>query len=192
MFLSRSWLVASAMVALGASQAAYSQSPDCSDLMFNEVITSQFPSAGDACLDVVEKDGTQFAKFSAEIVRVRGGEVRARFKRPDGSFTDTYSFNPPRSARVNIQGRSYRYSELSRGQELNIYLPPDRWEVATHSDPETDFAGAGSVVTIALVSVGRERLPTTASFLPLLGLIGALMLGLGAAVVTLRKLIGRT
>lgn len=191
------FVAAAALMALGLSQAAHSQTgASCADLVFTEDITSRLPNPNAACLGVVEKDGRQYAKFAAEIVRVRGGEVRAKFKRPDGTFTDTYSFNPDRSARVRIRGRSYRYSDLARGQELDIYLPADRWEIATHSEEEVDFAAAAAVTTVAVVKAEPEpemaALPSTASLVPLMGLLGAIFMALGTGLVMVRRWIRRS
>lgn len=141
--------VAGVLVALSWSQASIAQG-DCGDIVFIEQVSSRFPEAKDACRDIVERDGEQYAHFQARIVRVRGSEVQAEFRLPDGTYGPPVAFTPPRSARVRIEGRSYRYGELSSGQNLDVYLPPDRWEIALHEDPDADFRSAESVTTVAL------------------------------------------
>jgi len=159
----------------------------CSDITFNQQVLSNFPSAPDACKEVVTKDGRQFAHFQGEIVGVRRGEVRARFRKPDGQFTDTYAFTPPASARVNINGRNMRFSELSRGQELNVYLPPDRFEFDV---PETEtLADAAPAQVIHIVAITRApaALPTTGSSVPLVGALSLTLLALGTGLTLIRR-----
>jgi hypothetical protein len=159
----------------------------CGDVTFTQQVLSQFPSAPEACQDIVTKDGRQFAHFKGEIVGTRQGQVRARFQKPDGQFTDTYTFTPPAGARANIQGRNMRFSELSRGQELNIYLPPDRFEFNV---PETEsFASAPptQIVRITAITRAPAALPTTGSSIPLVGVLSLALLGLGTGLTLIRR-----
>ena len=184
----------STLAALFAANLAFAAAhesaiPTCADLEFTQQILDVLPEANAACLAVVEQGGELYAEFQAEIVRVRGGEVRAKFKRADGSFTETHSFRPPSDQRVNIGGRSYRYSQLTRGQKLNLMLPADRFEVAIADD---DDHMTPQVTTIAVVTVFRPApemaaLPATAGLLPLIGLLGGLLTALGAGMVLIRR-----
>jgi len=122
----------------------------CDDITFGYEMTSRFPRVGDACLAVVEVDGERFAKMSVEIVRTGNNRATFKFKLPDGSYGPTQSTDLDPSWRANINGRDYRVRELGIGQELNIYVPSDRWE---------DTGGGAA-------------LPSTASFMPMFGLLG--------------------
>jgi LPXTG-motif cell wall-anchored protein len=162
---------------------------NCGDIVFTDDITSQFPDAEDACLGVVTRDGREFARFEARITRVRGSEIEAEFKLPDGTWGEPVAFTAPSDARASVAGRSLRYREMARGQELNIYLPPDRWAIAVQT-ADTEFEAAPAISRVALTEptqeVAREevaRLPSTGSPLPLLALLGALLTALGAGVV---------
>lgn len=190
----------STVLALGVAGAPFSTAnaqagaTSCDDVEFSSDITSRFPRAQEACLGIVEKAGRQYAKFTARIERVSGGSVRAKMLLPDGSYSrETVTFEPASDARVNIQGRSYRYRDLSRGQEVNIYLPPDRWAIATHTDESTDFesAPAATVATVPLQTVEEPEatasLPSTASPLPLFGLLGGLFVAMAAGLTALRR-----
>lgn len=185
---------ATCLIALSWSQVGLAQG-DCGDIQFTGDIASRFPNARDACLEIVERDGRPYAHFEARIVRVRGEEITAEFKRPDGTYGTPVAFVPAADARVRIQGRSYRYRELSRGQELSLYLPPDRWEIAVTS-ADTDFATAPTITTVPLrepspelaAAPERAALPRTATPLPLMALAGVLFIGLGAVVAAVRRL----
>jgi hypothetical protein len=179
---------ATALLALSWPLSSMAQG-DCGEIQFGTAISSQFPNARNACLDIVRRDGREFAHFQARVVRVRGNEVEAEFKLPDGTYGRPVSFTPSPDARVNIGGRSYRYRDLSRGQELDVYLPPDRWEMVVHEDPNADFATAATISTVALAEPTPQTagvLPRTWTVLPLLALVGAVLTVLGAAVGVLR------
>lgn len=181
--------MAAALLALVAAPAAYAQdAPTCADLEFAPQIIDALPQANEACREVVMKNGEPFARFSAEIVRNRAGTVRAKFKRADGSWTETYAFNPDQSARVHVAGRSYLWRDIQRGQQLDLYLPSDRFEIATHSDEAVAFAETEVVIaTIIVARAPREELPTTASFVPLVGALGGLFVALGAGIGFVRR-----
>jgi hypothetical protein len=162
---------------------------NCGGIDFAADITQRFPNARNACLDVVEKDGEQFAHFQARIARVSGNSVEAEFKLPNGTWGRPVSFTPASDARVRIQGQTYRYRDLSRGQELDIYVPESRWAIAVQNDPAATFvASTLSIVQLEEPSPAlASSLPRTASVLPLLGSAGALLTGFGFALAFLRR-----
>jgi len=183
---------AGVILALAWMQSTPAQETSCRDLTFTGPIAREFPNARDACLDVeTRSDGRQYAHFKARITRVRGNTVDAEFKMPDGTYGREISVTPDPSARVRIAGRNYRYNELSRGQELDVYLPPDRWELAVASDPAVDFAAAPTVTLIVLAdpapAVAANTLPRTASPLPLVGVLGGVLTAFGLLVVAVRR-----
>ena len=159
----------------------------CGAVNFTGPVASQFPQARDACLELVTRNGQQFAHFKGEIVGVSGNQVRARFKLPNGQYSQTYAFTPQSGARVNINGTRYRFNELSRGQELDVYLPPDRWEFEV---PETEnFAAAApaEVVRITTITRASPTLPKTASSVPLVGALSVVLLALGTGLTLIRR-----
>lgn len=159
----------------------------CADLEFKSVITDVLPNANDACLGVVEIDGRPFAEFKAEIVRNRGATTRARFQRSDGSWTDVYEFTPDKSRTIRIGGRSYRLRDMQRGQQLNIYLPPDRFEVAVAEDDDLATVPLTLVTVTVIRMPAAAELPTTASLLPLIGTLGGLFVALGSGLALIRR-----
>jgi len=179
--------VAVLLLAASWSQVALAQA-GCSDLVFTGDIARQYPNANNACLDVVTKDGQPYAHFVARITRVSGNTVEAEFKQRDGTYTRPISFTPAANARVRIAGQSYRYRELTRGQELDVYLPPDRWAIAV---PETEepFLTARVVTLVAVEepSPGLAALPRTASPLAAIGLLGGLLALLGGLARVVRS-----
>lgn len=182
-------LAALALVAgLTASQTALAQGT-CGSIQFSPSILSQFPEAPNACLGIETRNGRPFAHFEGEIVGVSGQQVRARFRLPNGDYSQTYTFTPRSDARVTIQGQQYRYRDLSRGQELDVYLPPDRWEFQL---PETEvFASATTVETVTpavvTTSAVAASLPRTATPLPLFGLLAGFFTAFGIGLTIVRR-----
>lgn len=171
---------------LAATQSALAQG-GCGDITFTGPVASQFPEAKNACLEMVTRNGQQFAHLKGEIVGQSSGQVRARFKLPNGQYSQTYSFTPQSNARININGQRFRFNELQKGQELDVYLPPDRWEFNL---PETDsFAAAApaEVVRITTITRASPTLPKTASSVPLVGLLSVALLALGAGLTWVRR-----
>jgi hypothetical protein len=182
---------AGALIALTWTETALAQQTNCRDITFTGPVARQFPQAQAACLGVETREGRQYAHFNARIRNVRGNTVEAEFKMPDGTYSRPISVTPDAEARVRIAGRSYRYRDLARGQELDVYLPPDRWEIVVPGDTEEQFAAAPTVVTLAIAEpapqVAANTLPRTASPLPLVGALGGVLTALGLAVLAFRR-----
>jgi hypothetical protein len=172
---------------MAATQSAFAQG-GCGDISFTGEIGTRFPEAKNACLDMVNKNGQEFAHFKAEIMGVSGNQVRARFKLPNGQYSQTYAFTPQSGSRINIAGQRYRFNELSRGQELDVYLPPDRWEFDVPASDNFAAAAPAEVVRITTITVASAAtLPHTASSVPLVGLLSVALLALGTGLTLIRR-----
>jgi hypothetical protein len=189
MEMKNSGLIAAGLLGatLCAVQPASAQT-GCEDIVFSSAITNRLPEAEESCLGVQSREGELYAHFQAEVVGVSGNTVRAKFRQPDGEYSETYAFEMQSDDRVTIDGRKYRYRDLSRGQELDIYLPGDRWEF--YIPEEEDFTVA-TTVAVAMpyepAQMEPETLPKTASPLPLLGAIGGLLTMLGLGLIAIRR-----
>ena len=167
-------------LSLSMGQAAMAQSPTCSDIQWSATVLAANPDIADVCRGVYEKDGALFAKASIEIVRVRGNNMTFRPIHTDGTKGESRSTTVPSSWRADIGGRSYRASDLMRGQELNIYIPHDRWALMVEDDDGMD----GDDVMVIEEAVA---MPETASPLFLIGLAGGGMLALGGLLSGVRR-----
>ena len=167
--------------ALQASKAVESTTVTCADLNWSTEVLTQNPDIAAMCQTVYERDGILYAKTSIEVVRVRGNTMTFRPKHTDGTLGDSRSITLDSAWRANIGGRQYRASDLSRGQELNVYLPEDRFALAVADDDgldETEMMAIGEVAT---------EMPTTASPLFLVGLAGGAFLALGGLLSGVRR-----
>lgn len=177
-------LTALPLLALAMPAAAVT----CDEVEFTAAITDNYPNARQGCLGVVERDGQQFVHMKAELVRQpRGNHGVFRFKHADGSMGPTHAIDVPASWRARIEGRDYRLRDLSRGQELDLYIPPDRW--AVHVDaPDDEISETIILVTVIEPREEEPMLPATASNMPLFALFGGLaLLGAGALRVARRQ-----
>lgn len=168
--------------------AAPASAVTCDEVEFGSDLTDRFPTIADACLDVVERDGQQYVHMKAELARRPSGNHGVfRFKHADGTYGPTQAIDVPPSWRARIEGRDYRLRDLSSGQELDVYIPPDRW--AVHVDAPDDELDE-TIVLITVIEPREEApmLPATASNMPLFALFGALaLLGAGALRVARRN-----
>jgi hypothetical protein len=168
----------------GAVQAQESTAT-CDDLVWSAQVLADNPDIAMACQGVVEKNGELYAKVEIVLTRVRGNRLTFRPMHTDGTRGSARSVTVESSFRANIAGRNYRARELSSGQELNVYMPQDRFALAVH---DGEFDGDEEMLTIEEAAVVAVAMPKTAS--PLYSIFaGALvLLGLGATLSYRRKL----
>ena len=164
------------------AQSGASSTVTCADLNWAAEVLAMNPDIAESCQAVYEKNGELYAKATIEVVRVRGNRMTFRPLHTDGTMGDSRSVQLDSAWRAEIAGRSYRASDLMRGQQLNVYLPQDRFALAvsatTTSTTRQRRAGAWRP---------RCRLPTTASPLFLIGAVGAGFLALGGMLTGLRR-----
>lgn len=173
MTIRRALLVLQGMffLAIGATASAQTDLT-CDDIVFGAEVTSRYADIADGCWDVVELDGERYAKMKVEILQTRGRTATFRFKHPDGSFGPTQSTTVASDWRAEIGGQTYSMRQLNAGQEVNVYVPSDRWE-AQLGDTSGVLTTYYAVVMVEESSSGSgAALPSTASALPLIGLLG--------------------
>ena len=181
-------IMATALV-LAASNAAYGQAPTCDDLVWSAQVLEANPDIGMSCQGVFERNGDLFAKVTIELTRVRGNRLTFRPVHTDGSRGDARSITMPSNWRANIGGTTYRASELLPGQELNVYMPQDRFALAMHDGDDVldDSEAMAEMMEIEEVAVAAVAVPKTAS--PLYTMLGGALalFGLGAALTYRRR-----
>ncbi len=153
----------------------------CADLNWSAEVLANNPDIGESCQSVFEKNGELYAKSTVEVVRVRGNRMTFRPLHTDGTMGDSRSMQLDSSWRAEIGGRSYRASDLMRGQQLNVYIPQDRFALAVQDADGPDEAD--------LIVIEEEvvEMPTTASPLFLIGAVGGAFLALGGMLTGIRR-----
>ena len=157
------------------------EAPTCADLNWSAEVLAANPDIGISCQAVYEKNGSLFAKVSIEVIRVRGNRMTFRPLHTDGTKGDSRSIQLDSSWRAEIGGRSYRASDLMRGQQLNVYIPEDRFALAVEDADGPDEAD------MVMIEDEVVEMPTTASPLFLIGLAGGAFLALGGLLSSVRR-----
>jgi hypothetical protein len=164
---------------LMAAKAVESTTVTCADLNWSAEVLTANPDIAQMCRTVYEKDGRLFAKTSVEVVRVRGNTMTFRPLHVDGTKGDSRSVTLDSGWRAKIAGREYRASDLMRGQNLNVYMPEDRFALAIE-DEELDDSDFMAIEE-------STEMPETASPLFLIGLAGGAFLALGGLLSGIRR-----
>lgn len=197
----RAAIIVAAMTWFGTSMAApplHARTPgidmnSCEAVNWSTDLTSRFPWIKAGCQEVIEVKGVKYARFNADFVRRnRDGSVVFDFKDRDNKDMGRVTLQPGARQRLVIEGESYRFADLTRGQNLHLYVPENMYAVATEpGEPRDELA---EIVTpmekseVAQVDTAPapmvNRLPRTAGPLPLVLLAGlmSLLFGFGMSL----------
>lgn len=141
--------------------------------------------------DVVVVQQTQIKRVAGEVIGVRANMLTMRHE--DGSGRQTYRI--PRGASISVAGEQIRLQDLQQGQKIRVYYretstgrvivmsPPEETETVVVVEPEP----APAPPPPPAPEPAPVMLPSTASFVPLLGAAGLGFLGLGGLLAGLRR-----
>ena len=115
-----------------------------SHITFSQEFLARYPKAGGACREVKMENGEKWARFDAEVARVRQHRVTANFVDRYGNSLATVTFDAAPEARVEVNGRSERFSDLKRGDMLTFWMPASR--VGFYAAPGTKASSKLAVV----------------------------------------------
>lgn len=174
------------MAALLTTQQASAAS--CKDIQLNPSLTEEYPNIRDNCLEVITHEGREYMKQEARVMSVhRDGRVGLRFKRADGSMGKTVELQAPENFHVLMDGKPRRVSALSRGDTVQIYLlGRDANYYAANEATGAPISTLPAAATYDLEIEPEATLATTASPLPLFGLLGGIFLFLGGMFTVAR------
>ncbi len=144
----------------------------CNDFRPTPEAQERFPNLKGACEGIVERDGELHAQFTAIVRRVRGNNLTLHLPATGHTFT----YRPDSSQRVVVGGNRTSVRNLSRGQELRIYLAVN--EFAKPDIEEIAFVTEENVILFFQIE-RVAALPTTASMLPTLVGAGLIFLVVG-------------
>jgi hypothetical protein len=171
----------------GAIAVSQAQSVTCENAQYDPGLLAKYPNLPKSCLDIITKDGELYAVVKAKLDKVSGNSVRVRIKQPDGTYADRTTVRTDSNLRVKVDGRPTRVSDLATGQELSAYIKVREPAIALAPAEES-----APLVTSPIEDEPEQMaatLPSTSSFLPLLGLFGgaSLLLGVLLSVVRHRR-----
>lgn len=189
-----------AVAALGLSANVSATDLTCNDITFTPEAFAAYEFADKACLEMVDRDGGVYAKFTATKVAPQdvspGVTNYLRFKHADGTVGPRHRSNLPRNYIIMLSDEPVRLADVDIGQDINIYVGDEFWV----SNLEVEEAAEVAVAEVVAEEVAEdvaveevveeeiaEELPTTAGPLPWLALFGSLFLLIGGALRFSRK-----
>jgi len=93
------------------------------DITYSQEFLARYPKAGAACREVVMRDGEKWVRFEADVVKVDGNHVTTDFMDTYGNQVARLTFAATPDARVDVEGRSVKYSDLEPGDKLTFWAP---------------------------------------------------------------------
>jgi LPXTG-motif cell wall-anchored protein len=155
-----------------AASAQQESALTCADFRPTPEALERYPNLAGACESIIERDGELYGLFRADVRRVRGNNVTLHLPVTGKTFV----VRPDTAHRVIADGQKLRARNLSRGQEIRIYLPVSEFAELNVDEiafiTEEDF-----IVEVQIEEV--PALPTTASPWPTVAFAGLLLLGAG-------------
>ena len=184
-------LAAGAVLAVAAIPAANADPADCQTAQFSQEVLAKFPNIAKTCLDIINKDGQDYAVVKADLVRTRPGAVTIRPKLPDGTRADSMIVRTAPGRRVLVDGQEVRVEDLAVGQELTAYVKVTQPEIAlapaTPTEPIESSPMEEPAVAAAEPAAEPAAMPTTASPFPAIGLAGFGLLLVGTLLAVARR-----
>lgn len=144
----------------------------CNDFRPTPQALARFPDLEGACDAVVERNGELYGRFTAIVRRTTNRSTTLYLPATDHTFT----IEPQPDARVIVDGKKVRPRNLTRGQEIRVYLAvnafstPDIQEIALVTEAD---------IIISHPVSPAAALPTTASPWPTFGLFSITLVGIG-------------
>ena len=98
----------------------------CAEFVYSQQFLKYYPKAPAACREVIAKNGQQWVRFDAKVVKVDGNNVTANFLNEMNVTVLTLTFTAPPDATVDMGGKQVKYSALGEGQEISVWAPHSR------------------------------------------------------------------
>jgi hypothetical protein len=190
-------LAASAAWGQSVSNSAFTAAgSSCDQVTWSDDALAKYPHIASACQEVVNRDGKYFVKFQGEVRRVaKGGrEITVEFK-----GGDSLRLAPSKGMSVDVGGKETPVEDLRPGSVLNFFVPQDQLAAQfpqgtrvsvpiPMSAPEPQHV---ALLPHATMAASPPKMPKTAGELPGLGLLGSMLVALGA-VLTIHRRTGRS
>jgi len=185
-----------ALAGLGLSANVGAADFTCSDVTFLPAAFEAYEFADKACLEIVDREGGTFAKYTATKVVPpdisEGVSTFLRFRHSDGTEGPRHKTTLPRGYLVELDDKPVRLADINEGQAVNIYVGPEFWTGPAVAAAVVEEAAVEEEVVEEVVEEAAEEpmapaLPTTAGPLPWLVLFGSLFLLIGGALRLSRK-----
>jgi len=167
--------------------AAPALAADCATAQFSETVLARFPNIRLVCSEIIEKDGQQYAVVKGDLVRTGNNAVYMKFNLADGTKSDTRKIETRPEFRVKVDGKPVSVRNLAVGQPLTAYVkvsdPVIALEPAEASEPLASYPMEEAGPAMA---ANTAEMPATASPMPAVVSLGALLLAFAGMLTFLR------
>lgn len=180
-------LTFAALVFAMLEPAAYAQSAKCQTVQFSQAVLDRFPRIREVCLDVITKDGQDYAVVKGDLLRISSKTARIRPILPDGSKAEARDIAIDPKRKVMVAGEAVAPRDIAVGQEVTFYVKVTEPVAALEPADTEPLAPMPLVEETAPAAEPVPEMPKTASPVPLIGLGGLALLGLGGALGLIRR-----
>lgn len=179
--------IALALLVLTPFSVAHAQGATCATAQFSQELQDRFPKIRNACLDIVEKGGQQYAVIKADLMRTTPNSLQVRVQQSDGTKSATQNIKVKSGFRVLVEGKPVRVDDLAVGQVLTAYVKVTEpvMALAPADDNEAlDLEPVGPAAPV--LAAANPTMPKTASPLSTYGAAGIALLLLATVLTVLR------
>jgi len=178
------------LTGMGFTVTASAQDWNCGDLTWSASRLDTNPNIASHCLDVVERSGAPFAKLRARVERQGVNSTVVRYQMPDGTWGASERVFPG-GFMAQLSGQDVRIVDMAPRQEVNVYV---RAEGNFSFPPAAPVAAAAPPPPPPPPPPAPEpepepepvAMPTTATQVNLLALLGGLLILMGGIVSVVR------
>jgi hypothetical protein len=179
-------LATACVVQLGIVPVSNAQSSTCDTVQFSEKLLQRFPNVRNDCLDVISRDGQQWAVIKADLTRTAPNAVWVKMKQRDGKLSETHKINVKPNFRVVVNGQPVAVEELPVGQELTAYVKVTEPVAALAPAADNEPLETTPLEPSPPLTAQNVQMPHTASSLPAYGALGIGLLLVGTVLMLLR------
>lgn len=140
----------------------HAQEVTCADIEFDAQAVANYADVQGACLDILEKDGVRYAHLKARVIQNWTSAFILQYWHADGTWGPLTRVTPPEGFMVVVSGRPTPVEQLRENQEVHLFLPEGRWEVAMTDVEEPEIEELTfAPVTLSLHAEGVEGTEVT-------------------------------
>jgi hypothetical protein len=96
------------------------------DFTFSQEFLAKYPKAAAACREVVMKNGMKWARFDANVTKVKGKNITADFLDQYDQKIRTLTFTATPDATVTVDGKTEKFADLREGDALSFWVSEAR------------------------------------------------------------------
>jgi len=115
------------------------QEVTCADIEFDSRAVEAYPQVQEACLEVVDQEGNLYAHLRARVIQNWTTSLIVQYWHADGNWGTLTRATPPEGFTVMVGGAATPMEQLTPGQEIHLFVPEGRWEVAIADVPEPEI-----------------------------------------------------